>query len=261
MPRRSLAERRFVITGASSGLGAALAKALVAYRPRLVLTARRGDRLESLAAELRTQGAQATCVAGDIASPEIRAAVVEAAVREFGGLDVLVNNAGVGALGRFENSASERLRQIFEVNFFALVELTRTALPILKQGNQPLIVNVGSILGRRGIPRMSEYCASKFAVQGFSESLRAEVAADGLGVLVVNPGTSETEFQASVIERRGETPWPQRPGTPAAVVARAMIRAMQAGKHEIVPSFSGRLLVWLNRVSPRLADAFLARYG
>lgn len=261
MPRRSLVERRFVITGASSGLGAALARALVPFRPRLVLTARRADRLAALADELRTEGAQVAYVSGDLTDPAVRAAALETARREYGGLDVLVNNAGVGALGRFEHSAAERLRQIFEVNFFALVELTRAALPALKQGHQPLIVNVGSILGRRGIPRMSEYCASKFAVQGFSESLRAEVAADGLGVLVVNPGTSETEFQASVLERRGETPWPQRPGTPAATVARAIVRAMQAGKHEIVPSFSGRWLVWLNRFAPRWADAFLARYG
>ena len=95
----------------------------------------------------------------------------------YGGLDLLVNNAGIGAQGRFAEADPARLRQIMEVNFFAPAEMTRAALPLLKQGRRPMIVNIGSILGHRGIPGTSEYCASKFAVQGFSESLRAELVA------------------------------------------------------------------------------------
>ncbi len=96
-----------------------------------------------------------------------------------------------------------------EVNFFALVEMTRAALPLLKQGRRPIIVNVSSILGHRGVPHNSEYAASKFAVHGFSESIRAEFAATGIDVLVVSPGTTETEFFDQVIESNGGPKWPE----------------------------------------------------
>ena len=123
-----------------------------------------------------------------------RAKCIEAAQSKFGGLDILVNNAGVGAIGPFASADPQRVRRLMEVNFFALVEMTRTALPLLKQGRRPIIVNVSSILGRRGVPHNSEYAASKFAVHGFSESIRAEFASAGIDVLVVSPGTTDTEF-------------------------------------------------------------------
>src|SRR4029079_8217356 len=120
--------------------------------------------------------------------------------------DLLINNAGVGALGRFEEAGAERLRRIMEVNFFALVEMARLAIPALQQGRRPLIVNISSILGHRAVPRSSEYCASKFAVQGFSESLRAELTRLKIGVLVVSPGTTATEFFDHAVESLGKQP-------------------------------------------------------
>ena len=108
-----------------------------------------------------------------------------------------------------------------EVNFFVAVELIRAALPTLRQGRRPMIVNVGSILGHRGIPHMAEYCASKFALAGFSEALRAEVARLGIDVLVVSPGTTATDFHDHLVERTDKPPWPQQPRVPPAVVAKA----------------------------------------
>ncbi len=224
-----------------------------------MLVARREDRLQQLADELTGRGARVEIVAGDVTDPESRQTICRRVTSAFGGLDVLVNNAGVGALGRFEEATSERLRQVLEVNFFALVEMTRLALPLLVGGRNPLIVNISSILGHRGIPLMSEYSASKFAVQGFSESLRAELAARGIDVLVASPGTTETEFFTSQVDSPGTAPWSGRRGVPADVVARRIVRAMQRGQHEVIPSFEGRLLVWLNRLSPRFVDLIMRR--
>ena len=147
-----------------------------------------------------------------------------------------------------------------EVNFFALVEMTRAALPLLKLGRQPIMVNISSILGHRGVPHMSEYCASKFAVQGFSEAIRAEFARLGIDVLVVSPGTTETEFFDRAIEH-----------TSAAQMAGAQAGQRRRGGHGNRPrrfgwaatrSFPswGRVLFWLNRLSPRLVDRMLANF-
>jgi short-subunit dehydrogenase len=190
----------------------------------------------------------------------VRERTVDRVQSAFGGLDILVNNAGIGAMGLFEEAGPERLRQVMEVNFFALVEMTRLALPLLKQGNNPILVNVSSILGRRGTPYSSEYSASKFAVHGFSEAIRAELTNNGIDVLVVSPGTTQTEFFDNVIERTAEPDWPQHAPVPAGLVARKAVRAMRRGKHEIVPYFWGKVLCWLNRLSPRLVDGIMARY-
>lgn len=260
MARRNLSGRRVVITGASTGIGRALAAELARHGARLVLNARSQDKLQATADEIARLGAACELVIGDIAEDGVRRAIVQRAQAAFGGLDVLVNNAGIGALGRFDEAAPERLRRVLEVNFFALVETTRVALPLLKLGQQPLVVNVSSVLGHRGIPFSSEYCASKFAVRGFSESLRAELAVDGVGVLVVCPGTTRTEFFTSVIDRKGPVPWDGLPAATPESVARATVRAMRRGAHEIVPSFRGRWLVLGERLAPRLLDYILTRF-
>jgi short-subunit dehydrogenase len=199
-------------------------------------------------------------VAGDITDAGLREQIMETAHSVFGGLDSLINNAGIGAMGLFEEARPERLRHVMEVNFFALAEMTRLALPLLKRGRDPIIVNVSSILGRRGTPYSSEYSASKFAVHGFSEAIRAELTKAGVDVLVVSPGTTETEFFDSVIERTAEPAWPEHKPVSAEAVARKTVRAMRRGKHEIVPYLWGRVLCYLNRLSPRLVDGIMARY-
>jgi short-subunit dehydrogenase len=200
-------------------------------------------------------------VPGDVSDAVTRDAAVKTAREQLGGLDMLINNAGTSAHGRFEDASPERLRRIMEVNFFAAAELTRAALPLLREGREPVVVNVGSILGRRGVPFNSEYCASKFALVGWSEAVRPELARQGIDVLVVNPGTTDTEFFAHLIEKTGEVPWKTPKGVPASTVARATIDAIRRRKSEIVVGNRGRFLVWLNRLAPRWVDRRLRRYG
>lgn len=259
MPRRTTHESRVLISGASSGIGAALARELARDKAQLVLNGRRLEKLQALADDVRSAGGQAVLAAGDITEKNVRQAAIQAAEEHFGGLDVLINNAGVSAWGVFHEAGEERLRRIMEVNFFAMTELTREALPLVAQGRSPLVVNIGSILAHRGIPLQSEYCASKFAVRGWSEAIRPELRGLGVDVLLVSPGSTESEFFEHLLEKKAEMPWRRR-AVPAAYVARQVVRAMRSGRHEIVPSPSGKLLVWLNRLCPRAVDTWMERY-
>lgn len=259
MPRRTTHEGRVLITGASSGIGAALALELAGDKARLVLNGRRVEKLQKLADDVRAAGGQAVLAPGDVTGPSVRQAALEAAEKHFGGLDILVNNAGISAWGVFHEAREERLRRIMEVNFFAMTELTREALPLLMRGQSPLIVNIGSILGHRGIPLQSEYCASKFAVRGWSEAIRPELRRIGVDLLVVSPGSTDSEFFEHLLEKKAEMPWRRRTVS-AQFVARRVVRAMRTRRHEIIPSGPGKLLVWLNRLCPRAVDAWMERY-
>ena len=184
---------------------------------------------------------------------------VDAAVEQLGGLDILVNNAGVGAMGPFASADPGRLRQIFEVNLFAPVELIRTALPALRQGRRPIIVNVGSILSHVGLPNISEYSASKFAIRGFSEVLRAELHPEGIDVLVVSPATVASEMWDSLLEVKGDTSWRAGRGDTPETIARKTVRAIARGRRELLPGFVPKAVSLLNRLCPTLLAWVLAR--
>jgi len=187
--------------------------------------------------------------------------LIQRCEQEFGGLDALINNAGIGAMGRFDQATPGRMRQIFEVNFFALAELVRISLPMLKRGSDPIIVNISSVLGHRGAPLKSEYCASKFAVHGFSDSIRAELAADGVEVLLVSPSTTDSEFFDASIEDQTNKDWKKRGAMSPEIVAAKTIRAMRKRRHEIILTFGGRILVWFDRLIPGLANRLMAKFG
>ncbi len=261
MSRRTLEGARVIVTGASSGIGGALARALNRAGAHLVVTARREDRLRLLVADLRERGPVVVQCAGDITSPRVRQSVLEAARLELGGLDILVNNAGVGGVGPFASASEQRLRQIMEVNFFAPVELIRSALPLLSGGKNPLIVNISSVLGHRAVPQKSEYCASKFALHGFSDALRAELAGQGMDVLLVSPSTTQSEFFDHLLENTATRRVPSVGRMTPERVARQTLCAMRRGRHEIILSPSGKLLVWLDRLAPPLVNRLLARFG
>jgi len=259
--KRTLQNSRAIVTGASSGIGRAVALELARQGAGVVVVARREDRLHELAGRITALGRPVELVVGDITDPATRQQSLDAAQSKLGGLDILVNNAGVGALGPFEGAGVERLRRVMEVNFFSLAEMTRLALPRLKQGVKPIVVNVGSIVGHRGVPNRSEYSASKFAVQGFSEAIRAEFSRLGIDVLVVSPGPTGTEFFDNEIERTMDAKWPKPTPADADDVARQIVRAIRKGRHEIIPYRLGRLFDRLNRLSPRLVDWLMARYA
>jgi short-subunit dehydrogenase len=236
-----------------------LALAAASRGARVLAAARSDDLLRELAAEARTAGHPLETVVADVTSPADRQHMVDAALRCYGGLDVLVNNAGIGATGHFAEVSPDRLRKIMEVNFFGLTETTRVFLPILRSGLKPAIVNISSVAGKRGIPARSEYSASKFAVQGFSEALRAELAKDGIDVLLVCPGLTQTNFSQNMIEQKARLQLDHLRGMTAEQVALATLRSIERGRNEVVLTLQGKLIALVSRLFPRLADRLAAR--
>jgi short-subunit dehydrogenase len=259
MSRRRITGSRILITGASQGIGRALALAAAQRGAKVLATARSEDLLRELEKEIRAGGGMVEMVRADVTSPLDRRRLVDEAVRHFGGIDVLVNNAGIGATGHFAEANPELLRRIMEVNFFGVTETTRAFLPLLRRGQQPAIVNISSIAGKRGIPSRSEYSASKFAVQGFSEALRAELAKDEIDVLVVCPGLTQTNFSRNLLENKARQPMDHLRGMTAERVAIATLQALERSKHEVCLTLQGKLLVFVSRLLPRLADRVAAR--
>jgi short-subunit dehydrogenase len=259
MGRRQLAGSRILITGASQGIGRSLALVAARRRARVLAAARSEPLLAELAREAHAAGGVLETVRADVTCPDDRRRMTEAAARHFGGLDVLVNNAGVGATGHFADVAPERLRSIMEVNFFGLTETTRVCLPLLKQGDRPAIVNISSIAGKRGIPARSEYSASKFAVEGFSQALRAELAKDGIDVLLVAPGLTQTNFSRNMIEQKALLKMDHLRGMSSEAVADAVLYSLERGRADVSLTLQGRLLVWVSRLLPRVADRVARR--
>ena len=181
----------YLITGTSTGFGRALAEAVLERGDRVVLTARKTAAIEDLAREYQDN---ALAVKLDVTDAAQRTAAVRAAIERFGRIDVLVNNAGQGSLGAVEGFSSEQIRKQFEVNCFGVIEMTREVLPVMRQQKSGHILNVTSIGGLASIGGFALYCATKFAVEGFSEGLRDEVKPLGIKVTIIEPGAFRTNF-------------------------------------------------------------------
>ncbi len=254
MARRKLAGLRVLVTGASQGIGRALVVEAAVRGAKVLAAARSPELLAQLAAEVRAAKGTIETVPADVTKPEDRQAMVDAAVQHFGGLDVLVNNAGIGATGHFMESDPEVLRAIFETNFFGLTETTRAFLPLLKQGVTPAIVNISSVVGKRALPARSLYSSSKFAVAGFSEAIRAELAKDGIDVIVVSPGLTQTNFSQNMLEQKAKMQLDHMRGMTSEQVAQAILRAIEKGQVDVTLTLQGKMLVLVNRFFPWFVD-------
>jgi NAD(P)-dependent dehydrogenase (short-subunit alcohol dehydrogenase family) len=181
----------WLITGAGRGLGAEIAKAALAAGDRVVATGRSREQVEKTFAE---DGDKVLSLALDVTDEAQARSVVAAAVDHFGRIDVLVNNAGYGLMGMFEENGSEAIEQQYATNVFGLMHVTRAVLPVMRRQRSGRIFNITSIGGLVGFPGWSAYISSKFAVEGFSESLAAELAPFGIQVTAVEPGAFRTDF-------------------------------------------------------------------
>jgi NADP-dependent 3-hydroxy acid dehydrogenase YdfG len=191
-----------LVTGASSGIGRSTALALAAAGARVALVARRAERLKELAAEVEATGGQALARAADVTDEADATRAVEDAVGHFGGLDILVNAAGMTQTGKVENGNLADWRYTFELNFWAGLYLSRAAIPALKAGGGD-IVNISSTAGRRPVgATFGPYAASKFALTAFTESLRAEVTLAGIRVSIIEPGATATEVHEAIKDEK-----------------------------------------------------------
>lgn len=257
---RDLTGSRILITGASRGIGRSLALQLAPRCVQLTLAARSAESLTELAGEVERLGATALVVPTDVTNAEQRRTLVEKAVAAMGGLDVLVNNAGVASFGHFDTSSEAVLRTIMEVNFFAPAEMMRLAVPHLRNGKAPAIVNVASICGRVGLPGWSEHCASKFALAGLSEALRGEFARFDIDVLVILPGLVRSDdLGRHLLRNEGRMKLDFAGAQPPDEVAEEIIRALRKSRAETSVGWQSRWLHRAQRFAPRFVDRMLAR--
>ena len=258
-----LAGRRIILTGASEGIGRALALALASQGARVALAARDAARLEELARECRGRGAEALAVPTDIANEVDCGWLVETTLQNFGGIDVVIHNAGITMWSRFDELKDLSIfERILEVNYLAPVRLTSLTLPHLKQ-SKGLIVAVASIAGLTGVPERSAYAASKHAMIGFFDSLRIELRGTGVDISVIAPDFVVTEIHKRAIgpdgEPLGESPMKVAKIMTAADCATRIVRAIEKRERLVVMSARGKLGRWLKLLAPGLIDRIAAK--
>ena len=260
-------DKVIVITGASDGIGAEIARQLAPEHPKLVLAARGAEGLERVRRLCRSLGAEAIEVVTDVSVEGDCRRLMERAVTTFGDIDVVVANAGISMHARFDQIEDfGTFERLFRINTMGTIWCVRHAYPSLKR-TRGLVVGVSSLAGRTGVPERTTYCASKFAQNGFLEALRIEADDHGIAVMAAFPGVVRTE-----VRRRG---WNAR-GEPAGIsglsesgamtvedCARRIIKGMRNREREVVMTAKARVGLWLKLVAPsvvdRMARAALAR--
>jgi short-subunit dehydrogenase len=257
--KRDLHQRRILVTGASRGIGQCVAERAAQLGARVALVARSAAQLDELVGSLRAKGSEVIAVAADVTSEDDRQRIFATVLDRFGGLDVLVNNAGVASWGHFATSTEAILRQVMEVNFFAPAELIRLAIPVLMKGQQPAIVNVSSLCGRRGLPAWPEHSASKFALCGLTEALRGEMARFDIDVLLVLPGLVRSDLASHLLRNEGRMKLDFQGAMSPEAVADKIIRVMRKNRTETVVGDQARWILRVNKFFPRLVDWLIAR--
>jgi short-subunit dehydrogenase len=252
-------EPSVVVTGASSGIGEATAYRFARARARVGLIARRGERLATVAERVRELGGQAKVAVADVSVETESKAAIADIENAFSGIDVLVNNAGFGLYAPLQSVRREDLERVFAVNTFGALSCIQAVLPGMRRQGRGLIVNVSSVVGKRALPMTGAYAATKYALQGLSDALRIELAGTGIRVSVVCPGYTATEFSDNVIDYGAARSRPRGGVMTAEEVAEAIFDCARRPRREIVLTGKGRLVVFLQRFAPAVADWIIGR--
>jgi NAD(P)-dependent dehydrogenase (short-subunit alcohol dehydrogenase family) len=253
--------RRALVTGASSGIGEATARRLAREGYRVAVLARRASELDRVLRELdrASDGSPHLALVCDLGDPEEIARACAALEREFGGLDLLVNNAGIGYRARVEEMEAKTIERVFRTNVVSILVLARSALPLLRRSARPVVVNVSSVVGRRGLPGQAAYSASKAAVSSIGEALRVEWAREGIAVCTLEPALTATGFFEAQENPASLSDPDLSRAAPAAEVAREILELDRRPRPVRSMRWKWRLLGVLSQLHPRLADRLLAR--
>jgi len=248
---------RVIVTGASSGIGRATARALVRAGAQVVLASRQRERLEELAQELE---GRPLVVPTDVREASSVRAMVAEAVAALGGVDVLINNAGVGLDASLAEGNVDNMRYVLDVNLLGAVHCIQAVVPHMRAQGRGIIVNVSSVAGRLAMPYGAIYSATKAALAALSTAMRVELAPEGIKVVAVFPGYTATPFrQHSIKEVELPPPSPLLRPVPAEAVARRILRAIQREERQAYVSRADRLAVLLGDLFPGLVDLGLRR--
>ncbi|MDX9928439.1 MAG: SDR family oxidoreductase [Bacteroidales bacterium] len=247
-----------IITGASSGIGKAAAFEFGKLGSRVVLAARSEERLKAVSADMESRGYESIYVVTDVSKEEQCRNLIERTVETFGTIDILINNAGLSMRALFSEVDISVLRRLMDVNFWGAVYCTRYALPYLI-ANRGSLVGVSSIAGFHGLPGRTGYSASKFALQGFMETIRIEYLKTGLHVMVIAPGFTATEVRLRALtadgSEQGESPRDEKKMDTPEYVARWIIKGIKKKKRNKLLTWEGRLTALFQRILPDFVDS------
>jgi uncharacterized protein len=250
-------DRIVLITGASSGIGRCLALDLAARGAIVVGCGRSLERLEELSAELQRSSPKSTVIKCDVAQLDQVRAMVANVLSEFGKIDILINNAGVGMRKPFVETSIAVIEEIIRINYLGTVYCTHEVLPSMITRHRGHIVNISSVAGKIGTLNIAGYCASKFAMNGLSESLYHELAPLGINVSLICPGAVRTDFDKAFSDMPPKSPASLVVGPQ--FVSAAVIQAIERKRFEVVLPRSLALICWLKRMTPNLFRAVLDR--
>lgn len=253
----NLNAKRILLTGAAGGIGRQLTRLLAERGARLGLIDRDSAAVGALAESLRDTALQPVPLAADITRSEDRAAVVKRMQDAFGGIDVLINLAGILDFRRFQDADPDMIQRILQVNVEAPMQLVRAVLPMLTEQGGGRIVNIGSMFGSIGFPCFAVYSASKFALRGFSQALRRELSGTGVGVTYISPRAVKTPLNPEVVHlmaergmmRMDEAHW----------VAAKIVQAIERGSDEVYLGFPEKLFARINAILPGMVDQGIAK--
>ena len=251
-----------VVTGASSGIGLAVCREFAKNKARLVIAARSEEKLAEIAGELASQ-TEVIYVRTDVSVEDDCRKLMEAAVSHFGRIDILVNNAGISMRALFKDLDLDVIRKLMDVNFWGTVYCTKYALPHLLE-SKGSVVGVISTAGYKGLPARTGYSASKFAINGFLDTLRVENLYNGLHVLVFAPGFTSSNIRKTALlangAEQGDTPRDEGKMMSAERVARIMLRNIRLRRRRATLTATSKLLLILIRIFPGLTDRLEYKY-
>src|SRR3954447_11509402 len=257
----SLSNRVAAITGASSGIGLACAKGLAREGVAVMLGARRRDRLDAAVGEIEAGGGRAAALELDVTREADMVRFIAEAQARFGRLDILICNAGFGYYGTLEDTPADVMRRMIDVNYVGTFLGARAALPVFRAQRSGHLIFVSSIVGRRGIPFMGGYSATKAAQAGLAESLRSEFAGTGIHVSCVYPISTRTEFLDAMARDYGHAVSGLGPKQSVDAVARSVVACARHPRPEVYPHRTSRSLAVLNIVAPAFTDRMVRKYG
>ena len=259
MPRGqavAFAGKVVIVTGASSGIGAATALQFAREGAKVAFVARRKDRLDDLVRGIHDLGGEALAIAVDLADRGAPQSVVAPILKQWGRVDVLINNAARGLLAPFEETTAGEFRELFELNVIAVLTLTQAVLPVMRRQGSGHLITVSSIAGRHGTSYRAAYGATKFALVGMMEALRQELRGFGIAVSVIYPVNVLTEFQRAEV-RKIDVPL-RGPVQTAEQVAQAIVRCVKRPCPDVYPYRLAKGLAVLSVVAPSVTDALAA---
>lgn len=252
-----LKNKHILLTGATGGIGKHLALMLARKGANLALAGRDVQKLQALADEIISKGGNAICIVADFAKPSAAQQLITETNQKFGSIDVLINNAGLLDFIQLEDQSPQRVEQVIHTNVTALIQLSQAVLPQFKAANRGHFVMIGSILGSLGFPYYATYCASKFAVHGFSQALRRELVDTSIGVTYVAPRTVSTPMNdantlAMLAKTGGNLDEPDK-------VAAIVVKALEQEKQEVFIGQPESFFAWLNGVAPKIVNLGLKK--